>query len=131
MGDKRKKKKKTKKVVARGTTVNVNVSMNINEKVKRIKSRRRPNLREMRRALPGSGSPAMFGNPGFYGNVGGLTNNALNTLQNERYALERTLREIGAHESSRVTLFTLGSSKNFSTKTKTLSIIQAEPQSTN
>jgi len=91
-GKKKGKKKQSKKKqteASGGTTVNVNVAMtmtNSTDKVKRIRSRRRPNIREMRRRM----------GPGFYGNVAQLSNNALNTMQNERYALETDIRGLKA-----------------------------------
>jgi uncharacterized phage infection (PIP) family protein YhgE len=91
-GKKKGKKKQSKKKqteASGGTTVNVNVAMtmtNSTDKVKRIRSRRRPNMREMRRRM----------GPGFYGNVAQLSNNALNTMQNERYALETDIRGLKA-----------------------------------
>ena len=63
------------------------------ERVKRITSRKRQNLREMRRSLPGAGGPQAFSNPAFYGNVKMLTDSAMNQFQNKRYALENKLRE--------------------------------------
>ena len=91
MAGKKKKKQSKKKQTesSGGTTVNVNVAMtmtNSTDKVKRIRSRRRPNIREMRRRM----------GPGFFGNVAQLSNNALNTLQNERYALETDIRGLKA-----------------------------------
>ena len=86
---KKKQSKKKQTEASGGTTVNVNVAMtmtNSTDKVKRIRSRRRPNIREMRRRM----------GPGFYGNVAQLSNNALNTMQNERYALETDIRGLKA-----------------------------------
>ena len=100
MADKKQKKKQSKskskqvsKSVPSGTSINVNVMMtNAADKVTRIKSRRRPNMREMRRRL----------GPGFYGGIEGLSNNAINTLQNQRYALETDIRGLQAQRAALV-----------------------------
>ena len=87
------KSKQVSKSVPSGTSINVNVMMtNAADKVTRIKSRRRPNMREMRRRL----------GPGFYGGIEGLSNNAMNTLQNQRYALETDIRGLQAQRAALV-----------------------------
>ena len=107
MGEKKKKKRKSKK-----QTVDVTLRLNVElaqakaqprrERVKRITSRKRPNLREMRRSMPGAGSAGSFANPGFFGNIKGLTDNAMNQFQNQRYSMEADLREAKATQNSRL-----------------------------
>ena len=70
------------------------------ERVKYIRSRKRQNLREMRRSLPGAGGPQAFSNPAFYGNVKMLTDSAMNQFQNKRYAIENQLRESAAEQKA-------------------------------
>ena len=111
MADKTKKKRKTK---TKKQTVDVTLRLNVEvvakgkpkprarkERVKQIRSRRRPNLRETRRALMSGGSTEpqqAFGSPAFYGNVKMLTDNAMNQFQNQRYSLENKLREAAAEQ---------------------------------
>ena len=88
----RKKKQRTRKTVT-NTNV-VNVSNRIVLGARYIRSRRRPNLRELRQAMPPD--PRAFHNPAYYGNVAMLTNSALSQFQNQRYSMERELREMKA-----------------------------------
>ena len=110
MGEKKKTRKQKSK--PKKQTVDLTLRLNVEleqgkakprrERVKRITSRKRPNLREMRRSMPGFSSANAFANPGFYGNVRQLTDNALNQFQNQRYALEADLREARATQNSRL-----------------------------
>ena len=96
--------KKVKRKQTKTVDFTLRVSIEAGEAVakarkKRITSRKRPNLRELRRGLPGAGGGggrSPFSNPGFFGNVQGLTNNALNTMANERYRLEADRRQLAA-----------------------------------
>ena len=101
---KQKKAKKTGSRPAREQTIELTLRLNVElaqgkgkqprkERVKYIRSRKRPNLREMRRSLPGAGGPQAFSNPDFYGNVKSLTDSAMNQFQNKRYNLEHELRD--------------------------------------
>ena len=78
----KKKKQRTRKTVT-NTNV-VNVSNRIVLGARYIRSRRRPNLRELRQAMPPD--PRAFHNPAYYGNVAMLTNSALSQFQNQRYS---------------------------------------------
>ena len=123
---KTKKKKKVKVSSKGGTTVNVNVSMSVGarqqpkERVKRIRSRRRPNLREMRQSMPGAGGSRAFANPAFYGNVQMLTNSAMNQFQNQRYSLENQLRESRAEQKALLTAGRAEAAQNQGRETATL-----------
>ena len=89
--------------------VNVNVSSQPQvrkERVKRIQSRRRPNLREVRRGMltqarvGGGNGASPFSNPAFYGNVKMLTDSAMNQFQNQRYGLEQQIRDSGSEQKA-------------------------------
>ena len=112
---KQKKRKKGKKTGSRparekrAQTIDLTLRFNVQveqgkqprkERVKRITSRKRQNLREMRRSLPGAGGPQAFANPAFYGNVKMLTDSAMNQFQNKRYAIENQLRESAAEQKA-------------------------------
>ena len=106
MGEKkRKQKKKQTKKQTVDLTLRLNVELDAGkrqqqprrERVRRITSRKRANLREMRRAMPMAGAQS-FGNPAFYGNVKLLTNSAMNQFQNQRYSLEQQVRESAAEQ---------------------------------
>ena len=107
--DKAKKKGKGKKK-GKKQTIDLTLRMNVElqqgkqqprkERVKRITSRKRQNLREMRQSLPGAGGPQAFANPAFYGNVKMLNNAALNQFQNQRYSLEQQVRESSAEQKA-------------------------------
>ena len=102
------KKRKQKKKAAKKQTVDLTLRLNVEldtgkkqqprrERVRRITSRKRANLREMRRAMPMAGAQS-FGNPAFYGNVKLLSNSAMNQFQNQRYSLEQQVRESSAEQ---------------------------------
>ena len=104
---KHRKRKKGKKRAQQ--TIDLTLRLNVElaqgkqprkERVKRITSRKRQNLREMRRSLPGAGGPQAFSNPAFYGNVKMLTDSAMNQFQNKRYAIENQLRESVAEQKA-------------------------------
>ena len=106
---KQKKAKKTGSRPAREQTIELTLRLNVElaqgkqqrrERVKRLTSRKRQNLREMRRSLPGAGGPQAFANPAFYGNVKMLTDSAMNQFQNKRYAIENQLRESAAEQKA-------------------------------
>ena len=105
---KRKKGKKKKRAQTIDLTLRLNVELEQGkkraqprrERVKRITSRKRQNLREMRQSLPGAGGPQAFSNPAFYGNVKMLTDSAMNQFQNKRYAIENQLRESAAEQKA-------------------------------
>ena len=105
----KKKRRATGSRPTRGKTIDLTLTIkNVNvelvaggggprrERVKRITSRKRMNLREMRQSMPGAGGPQAFANPAFYGNVKMLTDSAMNQFQNQRYSMERELREMKA-----------------------------------
>ena len=97
------KRKSKSKWKSKTPTVDIKLRINVEveqkqkkkkERVKQIRSRRRPNLREMRRGMMGGGgNPQAMASPAFYGNVKMLTDSAMNQFQNQRYALENQLRE--------------------------------------
>ena len=103
---KKRKQKKAKKKQTIDLTLRLNVELAQGkqqprkERVKYIRSRKRQNLREMRRSLPGAGGPQAFSNPAFYGNVKMLTDSAMNQFQNKRYAIENQLRESAAEQKA-------------------------------
>ena len=100
------KKKTTKQTI--DLTLRLNVELQQQKKkrtqprqrVKRITSRNRMNLREMRQSMPGAGGPNAFANPAFYGNIKQLNNSALNQFQNQRYSLENQVRESAAEQKA-------------------------------
>jgi hypothetical protein len=113
---KAKKKGKGKKK-GKKQTIDLTLRMNVKlqqgkqqprkERVKRITSRKRQNLREMRRgmltqaqAAGGGGGQSVFANPAFYGNVKMLTDSAMNQFQNQRYSLEQQVRESSAEQKA-------------------------------
>ena len=110
MADSKQRKRKSKsKRKSKTPTVDIKLRINVEveqehkkkkkERVKQIRSRRRPNLREMRRAMMGGGgNPQAMASPAFYGNVKMLTDSAMNQFQNQRYALENQLREATAEQ---------------------------------
>ena len=102
MGKKTKKNRKNRKMVDLTLRLNVEVEQGkpqrIQQRVKRITSRKRQNLREMRRGMmtqaqaiaqAGGKQQPLFASPSFYGNVKMLNNAALNQFQNQRYSLEQ------------------------------------------
>ena len=113
---KRTKTKKKRLVKRRKVSSQPIVQVNVNvqaqqapsrrERVKRIQSRRRPNLREMRRGMltqaqaQGGGGASPFSNPAFYGNVKMLTDSAMNQFQNQRYGLEQQIRDSGSEQKA-------------------------------
>jgi hypothetical protein len=113
---KKKRLVKSKKVSSNKPIVQVNVNVqaqqapkqqpNKRERVKRIQSRQRPNLREMRRGMltqaqaQGGGGASPFANPAFYGNVKMLTDSAMNQFQNQRYGLEQQIRDSGSEQKA-------------------------------
>jgi len=105
------KKKRAKKKQTIDLTLTIkNVSVELEQqkkkaqprraRVKRITSRKRMNLREMRQSLPGAGGPQAFANPAFFGNVKQLNDSALNQFQNQRYSLEQQLRDSSAEQKA-------------------------------
>ena len=105
----KKGKKRAKKNQTIDLTLRVNVALGVEQKkkaqprkqrVKRITSRKRMNLREMRQSMPGAGGPQAFANPAFYGNVKQLNDSALNQFQNQRYSLEQQLRDSSAEQKA-------------------------------
>jgi len=104
-GKKKGKKKKQKQTI--DVTLRLNVELEQRkraqprkQRVKRITSRKRMNLREMRQSMPGAGGPQAFANPAFYGNVKQLNDSALNQFQNQRYSLEQQVRESSAEQKA-------------------------------
>jgi hypothetical protein len=106
-----KAKKKGKKKQTIDLTLRLNVELEQGkqkprkERVKRITSRKRQNLREMRRGMltqsqASGGGQSVFANPAFYGNVKMLTDSAMNQFQNQRYSLEQQVRESSAEQKA-------------------------------
>ena len=112
MAKAKKKGKKRAKKQAIDLTLRLNVELEQGktqtrkQRVKRITSRKRQNLREMRRGMmtqaqaSGGGGQSVFANPAFYGNVKMLNNAALNQFQNQRYSLEQQVRESAAEQKA-------------------------------
>ena len=108
MATKKGKKKGKKKKQTIDLTLRLNIELEQQKKkahprkarVKRITSRKRMNLREMRQSLPGAGGPQAFANPAFFGNVKQLNDSALNQFQNQRYSLEQQLRDSSAEQKA-------------------------------
>ena len=111
----KKKGKKTGSRSAREQTIDLTLRLNVEleqgkqkprkERVKRITSRKRQNLREMRRGMltqaqAAGGGQSVFANPAFYGNVKMLTDSAMNQFQNQRYSLEQQVRESSAEQKA-------------------------------
>ena len=106
----KKKKGKGKKTIDLTLRLNVELEQGKQkprrERVKRITSRKRQNLREMRRGMltqsqaSGGGQGSLFANPAFYGNVKMLTDSAMNQFQNQRYSLEQQVRESSAEQKA-------------------------------
>ena len=115
----KKKGKKTGSRSAREQTIDLTLRLNVEleqgkgkqkprqERVKRITSRKRQNLREMRRGMlaqsqasGGGAGQSVFANPAFYGNVKMLTDSAMNQFQNQRYSLEQQVRESSAEQKA-------------------------------
>ena len=111
---KAKKKGKGKKT-GKKQTIDLTLRLNVEleqgkqkprkERVKRITSRKRQNLREMRRGMltqsqASGGGQSVFANPAFYGNVKMLTDSAMNQFQNQRYSLEQQVRESSAEQKA-------------------------------
>ena len=113
MGKNTKKNRKNRKMVDLTLRLNVEVEQGkpqrIQQRVKRITSRKRQNLREMRRGMmtqaqaiaqAGGKQQPLFASPSFYGNVKMLNNAALNQFQNQRYSLEQQVRESAAEQKA-------------------------------
>ena len=93
----RKKARGTKKKkVSVDVTLRLNVELEQDKarpkRVKRITSRRRPNLREMRQGMGGTLQQQMSA-PNFFGNTAMLSNAAMSAMNNKSYALERQIRD--------------------------------------
>ena len=87
------KKKKGKKKIRK--TLNLKINLEVDQRParrKRIVSRRRLNLREVRRSMGGP-TPANLRNPSFFGNTALLSNAAMANMNNKAYALENQMRE--------------------------------------
>ena len=111
MAKAKKKKGKGKKTIDLTLRLNVELEQGKGkqkprkERVKRITSRKRQNLREMRRGMltqaqASGGGQSVFANPAFYGNVKMLTDSAMNQFQNQRYSLEQQVRESSAEQKA-------------------------------
>ena len=92
------KKKKKGKQQQKEVSVNLKIRLELEKqaqkpkRVKRIVSRRRPNLREMRRGMGGSLGQQMSSS-NFFGNTAMLSNAAMAAMNNKSYALERQIRD--------------------------------------
>ena len=98
---KRKSKSKSSTRTVGRTPININVNTNVSqetarERVKRIRSRKRPNLRQMRNGMGGL-TAANLRQPNFFGNTAMLTNAAMAAMNNKSYALERQIRDNQSH----------------------------------
>eukprot|EP01046_Picozoa_sp_COSAG06_P053149 COSAG06_NODE_9118_length_1981_cov_257.944740_2_plen_320_part_00 len=110
----KKNRKKANKKQAIDLTLRLNVELEQSkqqkprkQRVKRITSRKRQNLREMRKGMmtqaqaqAGGKQQPLFASPSFYGNVKMLNNAALNQFQNQRYSLEQQVRESSAEQKA-------------------------------
>ena len=94
-------RKKTKSKKAKSTkTIDLTLRLNVElehekarpKRVKRIKNRKRQNLREMRRGMGGTLQQKMSA-PNFFGNTAMLTNAAMSAMNNKSYALEQQIRD--------------------------------------
>ena len=94
-------RKKTKSKKAKSTkTIDLTLRLNVEleqekarpKRVKRIKNRKRQNLREMRRGMGGTLQQKMSA-PNFFGNTAMLSNAAMSAMNNKSYALERQIRD--------------------------------------
>ena len=86
-------KKRGKKKIRK--TLNLKINLEVEQgpaRRKRIVSRRRPNLREVRRSMGGP-TPSNLRNPNFFGNTALLSNAAMAAMNNKAYALENQMRE--------------------------------------
>jgi hypothetical protein len=101
MTKKKKGKKKTKTIKK---TLNLKINLEVDQRParrKRIVSRRRPNLRELRRSMGGL-TPANLKDPSFFGNTALLSNAAMAAMNNKAYALERQMLDSAAELNARV-----------------------------
>ena len=88
-------KKKGRKKKAIKKTLNLKINLEVDQRParrKRIVSRRRPNLRELRRSMGGL-TAANLKDPSFFGNTALLSNAAMAAMNNKAYALENQMRE--------------------------------------
>ena len=103
MAKKKKNKGKKKKAsMPMKKTLNLKINLEVEQtgyspargpaRRKRIVSRRRPNLREVRRSMGGP-TPANLKDPSFFGNTAMLSNSAMANMNNKAYALENQMRE--------------------------------------
>jgi hypothetical protein len=98
-----KKKKARKKKKAKGSvdlTLKLNVELESGkgrpkQRTRRITSRRRQNLREMRRGMGGL-TAANLQKPSFFGNTALLSNAAMSQINNQKYDTEQRLRDQAA-----------------------------------
>ena len=86
------------------TPIIINVNTNVSqetarERVKQIRSRKRPNLRQMRNGMGGL-TAANLRQPNFFGNTAMLTNAAMAAMNNKAYATERQLLDMKSQVSA-------------------------------
>ena len=97
----RRPKTKVNQVNKGKSNVNVNVAVNLNNKI--ITSRRRQNLREVRRALPGSKALqgyTRYGLPDLHSQSALLTNNMMAQFNNFKSELESNQRALQAQQEA-------------------------------
>eukprot|EP01048_Picozoa_sp_COSAG05_P022178 COSAG05_NODE_4339_length_1559_cov_9.341096_2_plen_233_part_00 len=96
----KRKHKQKRKVNSKSKAIDLTLRLNVEleqglgfakrERVKRIRSRKRQNLRQMRNGMGGL-TPANLKQPSFFGNTALLTNAAMAAMNNKAYALERQM----------------------------------------
>eukprot|EP01048_Picozoa_sp_COSAG05_P019665 COSAG05_NODE_3142_length_2290_cov_1.530351_2_plen_377_part_00 len=95
MGNRKHKKKRKSKSKSKAIDLTLRLNVELQQgpskaRVKRIGSRKRPNLRTMRNGMGGL-TPANLKQPSFFGNTNLLTNAAMAAMNNKAYALERQM----------------------------------------
>ena len=106
MSKRKKAKSKKRKVKSKSKAIDLTLRLNVEleqgrprGRVKRIRSRKRQNLRQMRNGMGGL-TPANLKQPSFFGNTALLTNAAMAAMNNKAYATERQLLDMKAEVSA-------------------------------
>jgi len=112
MAKRKKAKSKKRKVKSKSKAIDLTLRLNVElasshqisegrprQRVKRIRSRKRQNLRQMRNGMGGL-TPANLKQPSFFGNTALLTNAAMAAMNNKAYATERQLLDMKAEVSA-------------------------------
>ena len=106
MAKRKKAKSKKRKVKSKSKAIDLTLRLNVEleqgrprGRVKRIRSRKRQNLRQMRNGMGGL-TPANLKQASFFGNTALLTNAAMAAMNNKAYATERQLLDMKAEVSA-------------------------------